>query len=464
MRWTAGFLVWTSMLGTMVVLTYVTNMAYERYSSMPQDALPFPWFSLNPGDYLERRSTWKLILVLSGAALTLLLLITVSLRNRVAIAIELIEEGSIACGQMITTLFFPPLPFIFQGLVLGWGTLVAIYLITSSVREYRVVMEPRGERQLCGDASCTNPNTNASFLLGEDCTQWADNFTAVCDCPSEVGCHFFRYGPTTMASAFQLLNLFGIFWGIFFVEAFGQLVLAGAFAGWYWTFDKKKRLPSNGLASSLHRSLRFHLGTVAFGSLIIAILRMVRVILEKIEAKLAKYHQDNILVKATMCFCKCCFWCLEKFMKFLNRNAYIMCAVKGTNFCSSAKEAFFLLLRNCARLAVLTGVTNFLMFLSKIVVVGLCAALSFILFSGQIQEVAEELPHLNFPLLPTLLISVAAYLIASAFFSVYEMAIDTLFLCFLQDLEMNDGSEEKPYYMSADMMRILSLKNKAKEE
>ena len=80
-----------------------------------------------------------------------------------------------------------------------------------------------------------------------------------------------------MASAFQLLNLFGIFWGIFFVEAFGQvehivlpesqvlgilddlvsgcwtnivittqLVLAGACAGWDWTFDKKKRLPSNG--------------------------------------------------------------------------------------------------------------------------------------------------------------------------------------------------------------------------
>ena len=29
--------------------------------------------------------------------------------------------------------------------------------------------------------------------------------------------------------------------------------------------------------------------------------------------------KDNILVKATMCFCKSCFWCLEKFMKFLNR-------------------------------------------------------------------------------------------------------------------------------------------------
>ena len=80
-------------------------------------------------------------------------------------------------------------------------------------------------------------------------------------------------------------------------------------------------------------------GTVAFGSLIIAILRMVRVMLEKVEEKLAKYHQDNKLVKAAMCVCKCCFWCLEKFMKFLNRNAYIMCAVSGNNFCTSAKAS-----------------------------------------------------------------------------------------------------------------------------
>ena len=32
MRWTAGFLVWTSMLGTMIVLTFVTNTAYTKYN------------------------------------------------------------------------------------------------------------------------------------------------------------------------------------------------------------------------------------------------------------------------------------------------------------------------------------------------------------------------------------------------------------------------------------------------
>ena len=88
-------------------------------------------------------------------------------------------------------------------------------------------------------------------------------------------------------------------------------------------------------------------GTVAFGSLIIAILRMVRVMLEKVEEKLAKYHQDNKIVKAAMCVCKCCFWCLEKFMKFLNRNAYIMCAVSGNNFCTSAKASVTYYLVSC---------------------------------------------------------------------------------------------------------------------
>ena len=32
-------------------------------------------------------------------------------------------------------------------------------------------------------------------------------------------------------------------------------------------------------------------------------------------------------------------------MKFLNKNAYIQTAIFGTSFCTSSKEAFFLILR-----------------------------------------------------------------------------------------------------------------------
>ncbi len=69
-------------------------------------------------------------------------------------------------------------------------------------------------------------------------------------------------------------------------------------------------------------------------------------------------------------------------MKFINRNAYILTAINGTNFCSSAKEAFGLILRNCVRVVVLDKVTDFLLFLGKLVVTSIVALLSFFYFSG----------------------------------------------------------------------------------
>ena len=91
------------------------------------------------------------------------------------------------------------------------------------------------------------------------------------------------------------------------------------------------------------------------------------------------------LFQCMLCFCKCCFYCLEKFMKFLNRNAYIMTAVYGKNFCWSAKEAFKLLFRNLARVVVLDKVTDFLLLLGKLVIVGGVGVASFYVFSGRLQ-------------------------------------------------------------------------------
>lgn len=37
----------------------------------------------------------------------------------------------------------------------------------------------------------------------------------------------------------QVFHLFGWFWIMNFIVAFGQCALAGAFASWYWAWDKK---------------------------------------------------------------------------------------------------------------------------------------------------------------------------------------------------------------------------------
>merc|ERR1712008_298528 len=93
-------------------------------------------------------------------------------------------------------------------------------------------------------------------------------------------------------------------------------------------------------------------------------------------------------------------YCLENFMKFLNRNAYIMTAVYGKNFCWSAKEAFKLLFRNLARVVVLDKVTDFLLLLGKLVIVGGVGVASFYVFSGRLQVTSSEIPQLNYYFVP----------------------------------------------------------------
>ncbi|NXJ09403.1 CTL2 protein, partial [Odontophorus gujanensis] len=113
---------------------------------------------------------------------------------------------------------------------------------------------------------------------------------------------------------------------------------------------------------------RYHTGSIAFGALILAIVQIIRVILEYLDHRLK--GTENKVAKLVLCCLKCCFWCLEKFIKFLNRNAYIMIAIYGTNFCTSARNAFSLLMRNIIRVVVLDKVTDFLLFLGKLLIVG----------------------------------------------------------------------------------------------
>ncbi|KAF7236121.1 Choline transporter-like protein 4 [Varanus komodoensis] len=173
-------------------------------------------------------------------------------------------------------------------------------------------------------------------------------------------------------------------------------------------------------------------------------------------------YAHNPAARCILCCLKCCFWCLEKFIKFLNRNAYIMIAIYGKNFCVSAKNAFKLLMRNIARVVVLDKVTDLLLLFGKLLVVGGVGVLAFFFFTDRIHISNSQFrsPVLNYYWLPILTVVVGAYFIAQGFFSVYNMCVDTLFLCFLEDLERNDGSQEKPYYMSKSLMKILNKKNK----
>ena len=47
---------------------------------------------------------------------------------------------------------------------------------------------------------------------------------------------------------------------------------------------------------------------------------------------------------------RCFMWYVDKIMQFINRNAYIIVAVKGSGYCTSAGRAIKLIVNNALRL------------------------------------------------------------------------------------------------------------------
>ena len=114
----------------------------------------------------------------------------------------------------------------------------------------------------------------------------------------------------------------------------------------------------------------------------------------------------------------------------------------------SGREAFKLIIHNPVRTFVLNRMVDFLLFLGKFVIIAAATTASYAVFRGWFPEIAGDIPTLNFFFTPLICITVGTYFISSAFFGVYHMAVDTIYLSLLQDLKQNDGSPEKPYMMT----------------
>ncbi|XP_064237945.1 choline transporter-like protein 2 isoform X7 [Aotus nancymaae] len=451
LRFLAGIMVWVMIIMVILVLGYGIFHCYMEYSRLRGEAgsdvsLVDLGFQTDFRVYLHLRQTWLAFMIILSILEVIIILLLIFLRKRILIAIALIKEASRAVGYVMCSMLYPLVTFFLLCLCIAYWASTAVFLSTSNEAVYKIFDD--GPCPLTSK-TCnpeTFPSSNESRL-----------------CPN-ARCQFAFYGGESgyhrALLGLQIFNAFMFFWLANFVLALGQVTLAGAFASYYWALRKPDDLPAFPLFSAFGRALRYHTGSLAFGALILAIVQIIRVILEYLDQRLKA--AENRFAKYLMTCLKCCFWCLEKFIKFLNRNAYIMIAIYGTNFCTSARNAFFLLMRNIIRVAVLDKVTDFLFLLGKLLIVGSVGILAFFFFTHRIRIVQDTAPPLNYYWVPILTVIIGSYLIAHGFFSVYGMCVDTLFLCFCEDLERNDGSQERPYFMSPELRDIL-LKGSAEE-
>uniref|UniRef100_A0A5G2QAE8 Choline transporter-like protein n=1 Tax=Sus scrofa TaxID=9823 RepID=A0A5G2QAE8_PIG len=218
-------------------------------------------------------------------------------------------------------------------------------------------------------------------------------------------------------------HVVGLIWISEFILACQQMTVAGAVVTYYFTRDKRN-LPFAPILASVNRLIRYHLGTVAKGSFIITLVKIPRMILMYIHSQLK--GKENACARCVLKSCICCLWCLEKCLNYLNQNAYTATAINSTNFCTSAKDAFVILVENALRVAAINTVGDFMLFLGKVLIV--CST------------------------------------VAHCFLSIYEMVVDVLFLCFAIDTKYNDGSPGREFYMDKVLMEFVENSRKAMKE
>ncbi|XP_066523962.1 choline transporter-like protein 1 isoform X2 [Hoplias malabaricus] len=242
----------------------------------------------------------------------------------------------------------------------------------------------------------------------------------------------------------------GLIWISEFILACQQMTVAGAVVTYYFTRDKN-RLPVTPILSSVLRLIRYHLGTVAKGSFIITLVKIPRLILMYIYNQLK--GKENACARCLLKACICCLWCLEKCLNYLNQNAYAATAINSTSFCTSARDAFVILVENALRVAAINTVGDFVLFLGKILIVT-CTAFAGVLALNYQRDYTEWV-------LPLIIVCLFAFLVAHCFLSIFEIVVDVLFLCFAIDTKYNDGTPGKEFYMDKALMEFVENSRKA---
>ncbi|KAI9204340.1 plasma-membrane choline transporter-domain-containing protein [Polychytrium aggregatum] len=402
MRWLAGIFVWISIfvanaifIGGAIWLYFYWQGRLTSYNSLS----PANQLQILDWEVKGSEAAFIVVAVIAG----ILLLVTLALWKRIDIAVGIIKETSHAIQRMPMIVFYPLVMWVVWLVLLAYFIIVMLYL-----------------------ASPTSVVVITQFGLNLQNPQ--------------------------MTTYLEWFHLFGFFWTWSFMAGFQILSLAGAFATYYWTLDKKT-LTSIPLLKSIYRTLRYHMGSIAIGSLLIALVQILRCLTFYLQktAKTAHNQAANYILACLQCV----LLTIQKILQFINKRAYIHIAVWGDSFCKAAGSAMGLLIRNALRTAAIGFVTEFVLFLSAAAVSVGTGFLAYVVLSWQSANI-----HVNFLLTPVIFIGVEALVVALLFLSVYSTGITTIFMCFLEDAERNDGTPERPYYMSSELKRITGHKNK----
>ena len=370
-----------------------------------------------------------------GLAAVYVVLVIVVIK-RIRIAIILMEESSKAFTANPGLVILPPIVIVLLCGFIALFIVVAVYIqtignLTASEVTAAIV------RTADSYVNVSEIEAAAGAAYGE--TNLTDKF------------NISKYDAATSNKALHAYNFFMFLWAANILMMFAFFVMAAVVCTWYFSatgveMDKYESGDSeNGrmketkvgtMCRAVCIAFRYHLGTILFGALLIAIIQFIRAVVLYIEQQYLQKWKNNATAKVLLYILNCCLECIERLVKIISKSAFVITIVKNSNFCSSAFQAIVILFENIVRVGTLTTLSTISCFLIKMFIVGCNMIIGYGLMQVSTVNDSRDVESGLFPLIGILF---ATFIIATLFVSVFEACVDTIMICFFIDEKDFEG-------------------------
>jgi len=140
----------------------------------------------------------------------------------------------------------------------------------------------------------------------------------------------FEHTQSIIASIFLL---FSFYWTFEVIKNVVHVSVSGVVATWYFMSNN---MPANPTLGSFKRAMTSSLGSIAFGSLIVAVIQTLRTILRAVMNRSSK----NWVILIISCIGLCFLGCLDRLAQYFNHYAFCQVAIYGKTYIEAAKATW----------------------------------------------------------------------------------------------------------------------------
>lgn len=131
---------------------------------------------------------------------------------------------------------------------------------------------------------------------------------------------------------------FAGYWMSEFLKNVIHTVVAGVYGSWYFCAGKPGGIPQGATAGALRRATTYSFGSISFGSLIVALINMLRQVCSIAQQQEAS--SGNIVGSIMFCILGCFIGILDWLVEFINRYAFSHIALYGKAYIPAAKDTW----------------------------------------------------------------------------------------------------------------------------